>query len=108
MTGHTHRSFTQLHVVKGADGKTQRVREVRCPTTLQTPAELNAAHQNPGLWWHRVYVESSEIVWEGSLILYSGDSFLAAGEMLGPESANGKPVRELWYREKVRNIGQLT
>ena len=107
MTGHTHRSLTQVLESVGPHGK-KRVREVRCPTTLQTPAVLTAEYQSPGLWWHRVRVENREIVWEGTLLLYSGSSFAIPETVTKPDdgkSNSGKPVREIWYRETMPSMG---
>lgn len=108
MTGHTHRTLTQLHESLSGLKQSRPVREVRCPTTLQAPAKLHVNHQSPGLWWHRVGIEGDKIVWEGTLLLYAGSSFQTAGRPSQTETASGKPVREIWYRDAVPSIGGVS
>jgi hypothetical protein len=72
LTGHTHSPFTDSYNVTGSGS----VREVRCPTTLQGPPELNESQRSPGFWLHRISVENGRIVWRGDLLLFSEAGFI--------------------------------
>lgn len=104
LTGHTHRTSTQRFEIDHMDGTKRTLREVRCPTTLQTPAMLNTAYQSPGLWWHQLRVEDSMIVWNGTLLLYSGSSFVVPRRGVHVEGSHSKPIREVWFQESMPSI----
>jgi 3',5'-cyclic AMP phosphodiesterase CpdA len=73
-TGHTHRTWTNLMNIHTREGW-KEVREVRCPTTLQYPAQLDASLRKPGLWLHQVSVHQEQIGWRSTLLLFSESSF---------------------------------
>ncbi len=73
-TGHTHRTWTNLMSIHTRAGW-QDVREVRCPTTLQYPARLDASLRRPGLWLHQISADHDEISWKSRLVLFSESSF---------------------------------
>jgi hypothetical protein len=99
-TGHTHRSLTQLYASVDQSGLSRSVREVRCPTTLQYPAEFNPEYQSPGLWWHKVGIKGDRVVWEGCLLCYNGSSFSEIVDRQKPEVTSGKKAAERVYSFK--------
>jgi hypothetical protein len=100
LTGHTHSSWTEPVEFKDINGITQQVREVRCPTTLQVPARLDPETKSPGLWWHTVAAKGDSVVWQGTLLLYSGDRF----QLLIDDKQATVPQRVEWYSEEVPNL----
>lgn len=100
-TGHTHRTWTVPVEFENAQGQPGRVREVRCPTTLQTPAKFNSQHRSPGLWLHQISVDADEVVWKGTLLLFAGDSFVipVQGSLV-----EGEPEREVWFEERMPSL----
>lgn len=108
-TGHTHRSWTEEIRFQDFLDVTQKVREVRCPTTLQGPAELDERKRSPGIWWHRISAEGDQIIWRGSLCIYTKEknSFKVLIENVD-QAANDDSVErpELveWYKEEIPNL----
>jgi hypothetical protein len=74
LTGHTHKSWTNPMLVSIEQGWAP-LREVRCPTTLQYPAKLDARQRKPGLWLHQLSTVDEGIRWKGKLLLFADDSF---------------------------------
>lgn len=99
-TGHTHRSSTESIRFTDFHGIEQRVREVRCPTTLQWPAKLHEGDRSPGLWLHQISADGNNVVWQGSQMLYSGTSFMTFGRNMPAK----KKERVGWYREEIPHI----
>jgi hypothetical protein len=74
-TGHTHSTFTASYQVATAHGL-RRVREIRCPTTLQVPAELDAVKLRPGFWTHQLrLLDNGTLEWTARLYLYHDGFF---------------------------------
>jgi len=101
LTGHTHYSWTTI-VQKQTQEGFIRVREVRCPTTLQYPAKLDEKHRKPGLWLHQIYADKDangkdEIVWRGTLVLYCCGSFYVPTRTADSQ----RPERSVWFEERM-------
>lgn len=99
-TGHTHSSWTEPVEFKDFNGVAQQIREVRCPTTLQGPAKTDEKLNKPGLWWHKVTAKGDCVVWEGTLIVYSGKKF----RLPEHDKDAAIPERIAWYTEEVPNL----
>lgn len=74
LTGHTHRTWTNLMNINTRYGL-REVREVRCPTTLQYPPKLDTSLRKPGLWLHQIAIDQNNIDWKGRLVLFSESNF---------------------------------
>jgi len=96
-TGHTHRTWTNLMSIETRKGW-RDVREVRCPTTLQYPAQLNASLRKPGLWLHQISVDQEQIIWRSMLLLFSESSFYI------PKDVAPNSRRPSLFEEKIPNL----
>lgn len=101
LTGHTHRTWTASMEWESTQQTNCRVREVRCPTTLQTPAEFDSEYLSPGLWLHQISVDRNDVLWKGTLLLFSGDSFVIPVQ---DRPVDGEPEREIWFEERIPGI----
>ncbi len=96
-TGHTHRAWTNLMHIDTRGGW-KEVREIRCPTTLQYPAQLDVSLRKPGLWLHQISIDQGFIDWRSMLMLFSESSFLI------PIDANPNVRRPSLIEEKIPNL----
>jgi len=99
-TGHTHRTWTNLMNIDTREGW-REVREVRCPTTLQYPARLDASLRKPGLWLHQISADQDQVEWRSMLFLFAESSFYF------PKDVGLGARRPSLFKVKIPNLSAI-
>ena len=101
LTGHTHNAWTNLWEESKSS---KRIRLVRCPTTLQYPAELDEVKRRPGLWSHQIVRDGDTIKLSSTLCLYCEGSFRPPVTRLpkaGKKFDENRFYRKAWFTDEL-------